>query len=128
MEWVTIVTVLAIGQFIWFGIQVGSMRGKHEVKAPAMTGHPEFERMSRIQMNTLEQMVCFLPALWMYAHLVNPLWGAGLGVVYLIGRFIYRSAYLKDPGGRTAGFMITFLPTAVMLVWVLIDSVLGIVR
>ena len=128
MEWVTIVTVLAIGQFIWFGVQVGSMRGKHEVKAPAMTGHPEFERMSRIQMNTLEQMVCFLPALWMYAHLGNPLWGAGLGVVYLIGRFIYRSAYLKDPGGRTAGFMITFLPTAVMLVWVLIDSVLGVVR
>ena len=41
MEWVTIVTVLAIGQFIWFGIQVGSMRGKHEVKAPAMTGHAE---------------------------------------------------------------------------------------
>jgi hypothetical protein len=81
MEAVIIVTVLALMQFYWFGIEVGSMRAKHGCKAPATTGAPEFERMFRVQQNTMEQLVMFLPALWMYASLVNPLWGAGM--VYL---------------------------------------------
>ena len=122
MEAVTIVTVLAILQFYWFGVQVGKMRVKHQCKAPAITGAPEFERMFRVQQNTMEQLVMFLPALWLYASLVNPLWGAGLGVVYLIGRFIYRSSYLRDPGARSLGFAISILPTSVMLVWVLIAA------
>ena len=123
MDWITIVTVLAILQFVWFGIQVGSLRGKHEIKAPSMSGAPEFERMFRIHYNTLEQLIVFLPALWLYAHLVNPVWGAGFGVVYLIGRFVYRAAYLKDPAGRSAGFTLTFIPAAVMLTWVLVVAV-----
>ncbi|MDH3614785.1 MAG: MAPEG family protein [Gammaproteobacteria bacterium] len=123
MDWITIVTVLAILQFVWFGIQVGSLRAKHEIKAPSMSGAPEFERMFRIHYNTMEQLVVFLPALWLYAHMVNPVWGAGFGVVYLIGRFVYRAAYLKDPAGRSAGFTLTFIPAAVMLIWVLIVAV-----
>ena len=71
-------------------------------------------------MNTLEQLVVFVPALWLYAEYVQPLWGAGMGVVYLVGRFVYRAAYLKDPAGRGLGFGLTFLPTIVMLIWVLI--------
>jgi len=122
MEAVTIVTVLAILQFFWFGAEVGKMRVKHQCKAPATTGAPEFERMFRVQQNTMEQLVMFIPALWMFASLVNPLWGAGMGVVYLVGRVIYRAAYLKDPGGRSMGFMITVLPTSIMLVWVLIAA------
>jgi len=122
MEAIAIVTVLALAQFIYFSVQVGSMRGKHGVKAPAITGHPEFERMFRIQQNTMEQLVAFIPVLWMFGWLVNPFWGAGLGIVFIIGRFIYRSAYLKDPASRSNGFTITFVPTAVMLVWVLIDA------
>ena len=82
--------------------------------------NPEFERMFRIQQNTMEQLVVFIPALWMFAYFVNPLWGAGLGVVFIVGRFIYRSSYLKDPASRGSGFTITFLPTAVMLVWTLV--------
>lgn len=123
MEWVAIVTVLALLQYAWFGIQVASTRGKHGMKAPAMTGHPEYDRMFRIHYNTMEQLVIFLPALWMFAHLVNPVWGAGFGVVYLIGRFVYRAAYLKDPAGRSTGFTLTFLPAAVMLIWVLVAAV-----
>jgi len=124
MDWVAIVTVLALLQFTWFGIQVGSLRAKHEIKAPAMFGQTEFDRMYRVHYNTMEQLVVFLPALWLYAHMVNPLWGAGLGVVYLIGRFIYRAAYLKNPAGRSAGFTLSFLPSAIMLIWVLIVAVL----
>ena len=61
--------------------------------------------------------------MWMFGYFVKPLWGAGLGVVFIIGRFIYRAEYLKDPGSRSPGFMITFLPTAVMLIWVLVALV-----
>jgi len=122
MDLVAIVTILALGQFVLFSIQVGSMRGKHGVKAPAMSGHPEFERMFRIQQNTMEQLVVFVPALWIFARYVNPLWAAGMGLVFIVGRFIYRSSYLKDPASRSMGFTITFVPTAVMLVWGLIAA------
>jgi len=123
MDWIVVITVLATLQFVWFGIQVGSMRAKHEVKAPAMSGPPDFERMFRIHYNTMEQLVVFLPALWLYAHMVNPIWGAGIGAVYLVGRFIYRAAYLKDPSGRSLGFALSSLPAMVMLVWVLVVAV-----
>ncbi len=122
MDLVAIVTILALGQFVLFSIQVGSMRGKHGIKAPAMSGHPEFERMFRIQQNTMEQLVVFVPALWIFARYVNPMWAAGMGLVFIVGRFIYRSSYLKDPASRSMGFTITFLPTAVMLVWGLIGA------
>ena len=127
MQAVAIVTILALAQFILFSIRVGSMRGKHGVKAPAVTGHPEFERMFRVQQNTMEQLVAFIPALWIYAYLVNPFWGAAIGLVFIIGRFIYRASYVKDPDSRGIGFTLTFLPTAVMLVWALIDAFLSFV-
>lgn len=120
MEPIAIVTILALAQFILFSIQVGSLRGKHQVKAPAVNGHTEFERMFRIQQNTMEQLVVFLPALWIFGRFVNPLWGAGFGLVFIAGRFIYRAAYLKDPGARGPGFTISFLPTVIMLVWSLL--------
>lgn len=125
MEAVAIVTVLALLQYFFFSYQVGSSREKTGVKAPAMAGDPDFERTTRVHQNTMEQLVMFIPALWLYAHYVNPLWGAGIGLVYIAGRFIYRAAYLKDPGGRTLGFMLSLLPSAVMLVWVLVVAILA---
>ena len=123
MEAIAIVAILALLQFVWISVEVGGMRGKHKILAPSTSGHPEFERMFRVQQNTLEQLVVFIPALWMFGYFVKPLWGAGLGVVFIIGRFIYRAEYLKDPGSRSPGFMITFLPTAIMLVWTLVALV-----
>jgi len=127
MEYTTIITILILLQFTWFGIQVGSMRARHDVKAPAMSGAPGFERMNRVHYNTMEQLVVFLPALWLYAHMVNPVWAAGFGVVFLIARFIYHSAYLKDPAGRSVGFTLTILPGAIMLIWVLVKSVMALI-
>jgi len=124
MEAVVIVTVLALMQYMFFGIQVGGAHQKYGVKAPTMSGDAEFDRVNRVHQNTLEQLIVLIPALWMYAHYVNPLWGAGMGVVYLIGRFIYRAEYLKDPSTRTLGFSLSFLPGAVMSIWVLIVAIL----
>ena len=120
MDWVVIITVLVLLQFTWFGIQVGSMRAKHEVKAPAMSGAPEFERTCRVHYNTMEQLVVFLPLMWLFAHMVNPLWAAGFGAVFVVARFIYRAAYLKDPSTRSLGFMLTFRPSAIMAIWLLV--------
>ncbi|MCH8279023.1 MAG: MAPEG family protein [Proteobacteria bacterium] len=122
MEAVVIVTALALIQFVVFGIQVSRIRGKSGIKAPTMTGSPELDRMFRVHVNTMEQLVLFIPALWLYAYYVNPLWAAGIGLVYVIGRFIYRAAYLKDPSNRALGFALSFLPSAVMLVWVMVDA------
>lgn len=127
MEATVIVTILALMQFTLFGIQVGAMRARHEVKAPAVTGNDEFERMNRVHLNTLEQLVVFLPALWMFAQFVNPLWGALMGLVFIIGRFIYRAEYLKDPSSRSPGFTLSFLPSAVMLIWTLVVVILGLI-
>jgi uncharacterized MAPEG superfamily protein len=123
MEAVAIVTILALGQFVLFSIQVGSMRVKHGIKAPAVTGHPNFERMFRIQQNTMEQLVAFIPAIWIFGYFVNPFWGAAIGLVFIVGRFIYRASYLKDPASRGLGFTITFLSTAILLVWSLFVAV-----
>lgn len=127
MEWVIIVTVLALLQYSWFGVEVGSMRGKAGVKAPAMSGAPEFERMYRVHYNTMEQLVLFLPLLWIFAHTVNPMGAAGLGVVFLVGRQVYRAAYLKDPASRGLGFMLTFVPSAIMAIWLLVAAVIDLV-
>ena len=123
MDWVIIVTVLALLQFTWFGVEVGFKRGKHQVKAPAMSGPPEFERMYRVHYNTMEQLVVLLPLMWIFAHFVNPLYAAGLGAVYIVGRLIYRSSYLKDPSSRALGFNLTFVPSLVMAIWLLVVAI-----
>lgn len=125
MELPVIVSALALLQFMWFSVQVGSMREKHSVKAPAMSGPPEFERMMRVQQNTLEQLMVFLPALWMHAYVVNPQWAAGIGLVFIVGRFIYRAAYVKDPAGRSLGFMTGLVATATLLIWALVSAVMN---
>lgn len=123
MAWVLIVIVLALLQFYGFGIAVGRARARHGIAAPATTGHPEFERCFRVQMNTLEQLVAFLPAIWLFAQFIDPHWAAGLGVVYLVGRQIYYFSYVKDPKTRSLGFGLTSLPILIMLAGVLYTAV-----
>ncbi len=123
MEWVIIVTVLALLQYTWFGIQVGAVRGKEKLKAPVMSGTPAFDRMFRVHYNTMEQLVMLLPLIWIFAHYINALWAAGFGLVFIVGRFIYRASYLKDPASRGVGFTLSFLPTAVMAIWLLVYAV-----
>jgi glutathione S-transferase len=125
MEATVIVTFLALSQYVLFGIQVGALRGKHGIKAPAQTGHEEFERMNRVHLNTMEQLVVFIPALWMQAYVANPLYGAILGVVYIAGRFIYRAEYLKDPDSRGTGFTLSFIPSAALLIWALVAAIVN---
>jgi uncharacterized MAPEG superfamily protein len=126
MAYVDIVTALALLQFVYFGIQVGRARERFGVKAPAITGNDQFERSFRVQQNTLESIVVFLPSLYLFSRYFNPLWAAGLGVVYLIGRQVYAAAYVKDPAKRSLGYGLTVLPILALLVGGLIGAVLRI--
>jgi glutathione S-transferase len=123
MAYVDIVTALALLQFIVFGYRVGSARGKYGVKAPAITGNETFERYFRVQQNTLEQLVVLLPGLYIFSRNVNPLWAAGLGLVYLVGREIYAATYVKNPAKRSLGFGLTILPEVVLVVGGMIGAV-----
>jgi len=61
-----LVTCLAILFYFFTSVQVAKARVKFGVKVPAITGHPDFERVFRVQMNTLEWMPIFLPSLWLF--------------------------------------------------------------
>ena len=122
-DWVTIVTVLAMLIFMVTAIRVGGARAKHGIAAPATTGHEEFERHFRVQMNTLEQLVIFLPSLWLFTVYWNQLVAAALGVVWIVGRIIYMRAYVADPKSRSIGFMMTFLPTIVLMIGAVVGAV-----
>jgi len=122
MAYVQIVLALALLQFIYFGIAVGRARGIYKCPAPATTGNEIFERYFRVQMNTLEQLVVFVPALLLFATKVDPRWAAGLGAVYLVGRVLYFTAYVRDPAKRGPGFGLTAIPNLVLVVGGLIGA------
>jgi uncharacterized membrane protein YecN with MAPEG domain len=122
MPYVDIVTALAVLQFIIFGFRVGAARGRYGIKAPAISGNEVFERLFRVQQNTLEQLIAFLPGLYLFAHYWKPLVAAALGVIYLIGRELYAYTYVKDPAKREVGYGMTFLPMMILLVGGLIGA------
>jgi len=115
MNLVYIVMGLALVQYLYFGFAVGGARGRYGVAAPATTGHEVFERYFRVHMNTLELIVVLIPALPLFAYFISARWAAALGAVYLVGRFIYFFAYVKDPKSRSAGYGLSFLPVAILL-------------
>jgi glutathione S-transferase len=120
---VTVVTVL-LGLYTM--MLVGRMRGKHNVQAPAMTGAPEFERAVRVQMNTLEQVVLFLPVLWLATlyPVVSGYLAPGLGLMWLVGRVSYASGYMAEAAKRSSGFLIA----GIALLGLLVLSIIGIVH
>ena len=123
MPFVALVTVLALLQFFWLSFQVATARTRYGVSAPATTGHELFERHFRVQMNTQEQLVMFLPALWIFATYISPLWAAALGVVFILGRAIYAISYVRDPKTRSLGFGLSAFPTLAMFIGIVVWAV-----
>ena len=115
MAIITMVSMLALLEYVYFGAKVGQARGKYGIAAPAMTGDENFERVNRIHYNTLEQLVVFLPGLWAFALYVHIYAAAGLGVIYLVGRMIYSIAYTKEPSTRAIGMMMSFIPSVLLV-------------
>ena len=124
MEPVAIVTVLLLVQFFVFAILVGKARVQRKVMAPAVTGDEIFERYFRVHQNTLEQLIVVLPVMWLFGWYVQPLVAAGLGIVFLIGRWMYCVDYVRDPAKRGRGFAVGNLAQTVLMLGALIGAVL----
>lgn len=117
-------TLLAVLWFAIVGFNVGRARVKYKVPAPATTGQPDFERAFRVQMNELEQLVAFLPAMWIFAWLGNPRWAGIACAAWLVGRVIYAIGYWSQASKRHTGFMISSIAFGVT--W--IAALLAVVR
>lgn len=115
LEYPSLVTALTLLLYLVLTINVGRARGKYQVPPPATTGDPNFERVLRVQQNTLEQLVFFLPGLWLFSYYLNPLWGAGIGGFWLIGRILYAWGYYQAPEKRGLGFAISSLSGLILL-------------
>lgn len=115
MTYVAAVTLLLILEYFVFMMLAGMQRSKAGISAPAMTGSEAFERASRVHLNTLEQLAFTLPAMWLSATYFIPAVAAGLGLVFFIGRMVYRQAYVSDPSTRGTGMMIGFLANVGLL-------------
>jgi hypothetical protein len=119
MTLINLVLGLLLTQYIYFAVLVGRARELYGVAAPATAGHPVFERHYRVQMNTLELLVVVIPALYGFAFYWGEVVAASLGGLFLVGRFIYAASYVKDPRSRTAGFALSMIPAAVLVVGIL---------
>ena len=127
MPYVHLVIALALLEFVMFGLAVARARTRYQVPAPATGGHEVFERYFRGQMNTLEQLVVFLPAILLFARYINPLAAAALGALFIIGRALYFRGYVQAPELRHAGFVLSAIPNVTLLIGGLIGSVRAIV-
>jgi glutathione S-transferase len=119
------VTVLAVLFVFYTGLNVARMRGKHKISAPAVTGALEFECAYRVQVNTLEQFVMFLPLLWLataYFHML-PWLPAVVGFVWIFGRLVYMQGYMAAPEKRGTGFLITSLSSLALLILAIVGIV-----
>jgi uncharacterized MAPEG superfamily protein len=122
--WAAIVTLLNIFLLLWVGAIVGQARGKYHIVAPATTGHPLFERAFRVQMNTIENTVMFLPAVWLAARYGTAAIIVAAGGVWIAARIVYALGYLKEPAKRGLGYGVSLLAFAV----VLLDAMVGLAR
>ena len=120
MAYVHLVIVLALLEFLLCGYAVGRARTRYNVPAPAMSGHEVFDRYFRAQMNTLEQLVVFLPSLWLFAHYLNAWAAVVLGLLFIVGRALYFRGYVQAAESRHAGFVLSAIPNVTLLIGALI--------
>jgi len=125
MEPVFIVIVLALIEYSVLGVLVGRARSVHGVKAPATTGPEAFERVHRAHQNTLEALIVFVPAVWIFGMYVSPLWAAGLGIVFIIGRALYARGYITAAEKRGPGAVTSFLTNYVLMLGGLVGVIMA---
>jgi uncharacterized MAPEG superfamily protein len=124
MELVLLVILVALIEYVVFAGLVGRARARYAVRAPATTGHPDFERVYRVHQNTLEALVVFIPAVWIFGRYLSGYVAAGLGVAFILGRAIYAAAYIRDPEKRGVGAGLTGIVNIVLV----LGALFGVVR
>jgi glutathione S-transferase len=115
-NYTAIVTLLALLFYFYTSLEVAKARVKFGVRAPATSGQPEFERVFRVQMNTLEWIPIFLPSLWLFALYVNDAAAAAIGLLWIVGRVLYFRGYAAAAEKRGRGFGIQSLAAFALLI------------
>ena len=114
MDYVNLVMLTALVEYMVLILIVGATRNKYAVAAPATTGNSQWERLHRIQVNTTEQLVLFIPAIYGFAYYVSEIWAAGIGSVFLIGRIVYFLGYREAGEKRIVGAVLTTWPSYIL--------------
>jgi len=123
-----LVTLAALFLYFWTGIEVARARGKYSVKAPAMTGNADFERVVRVQANTLEWMPLFLASMWLFS-IYWPAWIAAIiGVVWIVGRFMYMQGYIAAADKRSMGFLVQGIAVILLFAGALLGAIMSLVN
>ena len=111
-----IVTLLALLEYSILGVMVGRARQTYGIVAPATTGNPDFERYNRVHVNTLEALIVFLPAVWIFSLSVNYHTGVLLGLLFVIARIVYAAGYISAASKRSTGAMATGIINVILVV------------
>jgi hypothetical protein len=127
LAYVTMIAMLALIEYTYFGFAVSGARGRSGVQAPAVSGDDAFERYFRAHQNTLEQLIVFLPALYASASFVGPLYAVAFGVLFLVGRAVYFRAYVRDASKRGPGMIVTMIANVALILGGLVGAILSLV-
>lgn len=119
-----IITLAALLLYFLTATAVMFARGKYRIKAPATSGNADFERVFRVQMNTQENLLLFLPALWLFSIYVSAYWSGIIGLVWLVARVYYALSYSRSAGARAPGYTIALLAFAVLAIGASVGIVL----
>lgn len=123
-----LVTLVTLAVYFWMSLQTAKVRGKTNTPAPAMTGPDELMRAIRVHENTMEGLLLFFPAIWLFALTIGDLWAAVIGIFYPIGRLIYARGYYAAANKRSRGFMIGLISTAILYIGALIALVMAAIQ
>jgi glutathione S-transferase len=127
-HWTALITVVALLFYFYTSWRVGRARRKYGVVVPATAGNPDFERVFRGQMNTLEWMPIFLPLLWLFAFYISDRGAAVLGLVWIVGRFFYVTGYSTAAANRGPGFLVQSVVCIALLIGVLYGIAVALVH
>jgi glutathione S-transferase len=116
MHWPALITLATLALLFGCAWYVGVARGRYKINAPATTGPEGFERAFRVQMNTLENVVLFLPAMWLAAIYFSPRIAAVIGAVWVVARLWYAVAYARNPKARGTPFVVAFIAWGTLMI------------
>lgn len=126
MEYQIIIILLACIQYLLFGLRTGVARTKFGIDAPRVSGNETWERYNRVHLNTLEQLIVFIPALLAFSYYVSPMWALLPGIAFLVARQTYSYLYIKNPKGR--GFPPTFFINVILVIGSLIGVMMSLMK
>ena len=90
-------------------------------------GDEKFERVFRVQQNTVEQLVIFLPSILAAGFFANEIFAAVVGVAFIVGRGLYFVGYTQNPEKRGMGMIITFGANVALLLGGIVGALLAVV-